>query len=853
MVNASLLNGKGEIADLSLNCAAINQELCNIVPFIELDSIHISKVAFQVTSWTNLRKAPIMVDIEHVTINISEPLHYLDPRKRRRVRQMTVAEMEHHFSRLAEEAKKSNTPFNNPNKRGSYSLADRIADNLMIEIKSIFIQFQTWGTFKTRRPGPWTPPTIQILLRNFRYCSVDEFGQEGTPDENWAHNHKSQPRGQEKTLLILKKISMDYDFGIRTVDGKGFSLLTGGRGGGVHPPGIPSSTTKATEALPSPKASASQAPTAQQSRNEPPKTAESLVAELAMHTNGPTNRTLETISNTDAVLAAAIGEDVNVASTVSNESPVKDSALAPTTQNSEDIIKQTIATSDLQEQGCVMVEATKNKEKIPMGFKTFTMEEAHRNFAAAANDAKTDVERTEDNRHAEFKCAGTADSVEEDRNRVLVHMATKRRVRDGALLALQVDNTFSNVGIVIPAEAVHHLVHLTVGIHSCFCKDRGFEDPLRSKNDLTDHNDARSDQRNSNKGEKHKEGDTKDDDQEAREENASTPTDDEIATGTLALEVSSSSESIEVASTPTRAGEGVATIFSKNMKPDNRSKTTPDIQDVKDASATIGRVPIIGNTSVSGDRLFVPETTASSDKVTTNETGDTILQVAQAEDKSKNVSKSITSFFSRRPSVMSTQAKSAAANEDTPEASTDTPVASSSTLDLGKDRAIVMLPYGLVIHEKISLSVSIERATCRGVVGYSNSTGVGPGPSGDPEGKGKNCSSSKLGDSNSNEYLYSHDDYFQLNAKGVVLELIWPKVDLVSFFSVKYFVVVPILQNYELPTSSSLFYFVVETGWICPSLYFARFYSRKGRWQETNINVRGNPLRPVRCKKFRTA
>ena len=230
MVNASLLNGKGEITDLSLNCAAINELLSNVVPFVELDSVHISRVAFQVTSWTNLRKAPIMVDIEHITVHISEPLHYLFPRKRKRIRQMTVSEMEQHFKDLQEECKRNKTPFVNPNKRGGYNLIDRIADNITIEIKSIFVQFQTWGKFKTRRPGPWTPPSIQFKLRNFRYCSVDEFGQEGTPDDHWAHNHKPTPRGQERTLLIFKKCSMEYDFGVTTVEGKQFSLLKGGRG-----------------------------------------------------------------------------------------------------------------------------------------------------------------------------------------------------------------------------------------------------------------------------------------------------------------------------------------------------------------------------------------------------------------------------------------------------------------------------------------------------------------------------------------------------------------------------------------------------------------------------------------------
>jgi len=69
-VNANLLNGKGEIHNVELNCRYLNDEVLNkITPFVELERVHVSKLSFHVTSWTNLRKAPIVVDIEHVRFN----------------------------------------------------------------------------------------------------------------------------------------------------------------------------------------------------------------------------------------------------------------------------------------------------------------------------------------------------------------------------------------------------------------------------------------------------------------------------------------------------------------------------------------------------------------------------------------------------------------------------------------------------------------------------------------------------------------------------------------------------------------------------------------------------------------
>ena len=111
--------------------------------------------------------------------------------------------------------------------------------------------------------------------------------------------------------------------------------------------------------------------------------------------------------------------------------------------------------------------------------------------------------------------------MEDSNNRVVVQMAMKRRVRDGALLALQVDNTLSKVEVLIPAEIVPYLVHLALGVQSCFSKDRGFEDPLRSKDDHTDHNDASASVRNKDDSDTElKDGDNNDGEEGVEEKEA---------------------------------------------------------------------------------------------------------------------------------------------------------------------------------------------------------------------------------------------------------------------------------------------------------------------------------------------
>jgi hypothetical protein len=178
-----------------LNCAFLNEAVSRVTPFIEFESIHVSKLGFHVTSWTNLRKAPILVDIEHVTAVIHEPLHFVEKSKRKRLQMITERELvELILAGLLKPARGN----------GAYGFLDRILDNLTIDIEGVTVEFQSWGRFKTRRVGPWTPPLLQIQLRHLRIVSVDDYGHEGTPEQVWAHN-----RHEHQEFMHYKKISME--------------------------------------------------------------------------------------------------------------------------------------------------------------------------------------------------------------------------------------------------------------------------------------------------------------------------------------------------------------------------------------------------------------------------------------------------------------------------------------------------------------------------------------------------------------------------------------------------------------------------------------------------------------------
>lgn len=209
-VNANLLNGKGEINNVELNCAFLNETISKVSPFIELKHVHVSKLSFHVSSWTNLRKAPIMIDIEHVRAVVAEPLDFVQKTQRKPIRQITKNEL----IALIQAGLQPTRP--------SYNIFDRILDNLTIEIVSVHMEFQPWGKFKTRRPGPWTPPAIEVDLAGIRVYSVNEYGQEAPPEEVWRHNHRNHG-----ALMIYKKLEMEYQISIRPVGKEAIPLVSG--------------------------------------------------------------------------------------------------------------------------------------------------------------------------------------------------------------------------------------------------------------------------------------------------------------------------------------------------------------------------------------------------------------------------------------------------------------------------------------------------------------------------------------------------------------------------------------------------------------------------------------------------
>lgn len=215
-MNANVFNGKGDISNIEINCSVINEQLRHITPYVEFERIHVSKLSFHVSSWTNLRNSPIRLDVDHVHITIVEPFYYeTDQTKRKRIRQVTIEE-------LTQLMKDGVIP---KPRQSSYNLLDRILDNLVIEIRSMHITYQPYGIFKTRRAGPWTPPTLLIQLFDTRWITVDEYGFEIQNNNNNSNHHrhhaKNQTTNKTKTphqhhkkkdgsFYIEKRLETDY-------------------------------------------------------------------------------------------------------------------------------------------------------------------------------------------------------------------------------------------------------------------------------------------------------------------------------------------------------------------------------------------------------------------------------------------------------------------------------------------------------------------------------------------------------------------------------------------------------------------------------------------------------------------
>ena len=193
-VNANLLIGKGEIVNVDLNVGTINALIFSkFTSKIQLQSAHITKLSFNVTSFTHLRKTPIVVTIDKIHIVLEEPM-----------------EFNGNISTSTSSTKKQlpNT------KRKSYGLVEKITDNLTLVINEVNIRYETMGKFKTKRRGDWTPPQLTCQLKNLRYELTDEFGVVGSPEIVWRNTRVQRDEDNMRTWKIHKKCCMDLTLGL---------------------------------------------------------------------------------------------------------------------------------------------------------------------------------------------------------------------------------------------------------------------------------------------------------------------------------------------------------------------------------------------------------------------------------------------------------------------------------------------------------------------------------------------------------------------------------------------------------------------------------------------------------------
>ena len=205
-INANLLSGKGSITNLRLNVDVINEFLNKpphgTLPFVKFTEIRLSELRVEVTSYTNLKKSPIVLVIEEIHASAVEPMEYhLDPANAQKKATPPPPQQQQSSNQA----------------RQQYGLLHRILDNLSIKINRIHLTFQTLGKFKTRRRGIWTPPPVSVTLENVEWISVSEAGNPGTPESVWAHNElfvqqnrfrKEGNAPQHRSYIIYKRLSM---------------------------------------------------------------------------------------------------------------------------------------------------------------------------------------------------------------------------------------------------------------------------------------------------------------------------------------------------------------------------------------------------------------------------------------------------------------------------------------------------------------------------------------------------------------------------------------------------------------------------------------------------------------------
>ena len=240
-INANFLSGKGSITNVKLNVGLINDFLNKpphgSVPQLEFTEILLTELRVEVTSYTNLKRAPIVLVIEEIHATAREPLEYhVDPKQQK--------------SAGTAATKTETAPAGTGGKRQAaatpqqYGLLHRILDNLSIRIKRINLSFSPLGKFKTRRHGPWTPPTLNVCFDNVELISVTETGQAGTPEQVWAHNElgvqqsrfrRDANQQRHRSYVIYKRFTMEMSVKLPTrTESKAVSSLLSNTNMEVH-------------------------------------------------------------------------------------------------------------------------------------------------------------------------------------------------------------------------------------------------------------------------------------------------------------------------------------------------------------------------------------------------------------------------------------------------------------------------------------------------------------------------------------------------------------------------------------------------------------------------------------------
>ncbi|KAL3803648.1 hypothetical protein HJC23_003702 [Cyclotella cryptica] len=207
-INANFMAGKGSITNVKLNVDLINDFLNKpphgVLPYLQLSEVTLSELRLEVTSYTNLKKAPVVLVIDEIHAHAVEPLEYYFDGKNNAQNQNASA------------ANATSAAY-----KQQYGLLQRIQDNLSVRVNKINFTFQPLGKFKTRRVGPWTPPLVMVTLKNVEWISVTEMGSVGTPEMVWAHNDLSAQQSrmrrdaaartsghQHRTYTIFKRLTM---------------------------------------------------------------------------------------------------------------------------------------------------------------------------------------------------------------------------------------------------------------------------------------------------------------------------------------------------------------------------------------------------------------------------------------------------------------------------------------------------------------------------------------------------------------------------------------------------------------------------------------------------------------------